>query len=137
MTPRAHVVEAGGFRTPVLEAGDTSASEAVVFVHEAIEERDEDAGGGGEEVGGDEACAAKDCGLNEVEARGDVGAGHPEGECFEGDAAGLRDSAQGAGGVCEFIQDLLDGVGMGIEVGHDGGIVAGRVEVSIGFCTVF
>jgi hypothetical protein len=127
---------AGGFSRADADQRVGVERETVVFIHEAVEQRDQDAGGGGEEVRGDESSAPEDGGLDEVEALGDVWTGHPEGECFEGDAAGFGDFAQGACRICEFIQDLLDRVGMGVEVRHDGGIVAVGKDVSIAFCTV-
>jgi hypothetical protein len=51
--------------------------------------------------------------LEVVEARGDVGVGHPEGEGFEGGVVDIGDVAECEGGVGEVVEDLV-GVG-GIE----------------------
>jgi hypothetical protein len=60
-----------------------------------------------EVVEGEEASAPGDGGLEVVEARGDVGKGHPEGEGFEGGVVDVGNIAHGEGRVREVVEDLV------------------------------
>jgi hypothetical protein len=66
-----------------------------------------------EVVEGQEARAAGDGVFKVVEASGDVGVGHPEGELFEGGVVDVGDVAERNSGVDEVVEDLV-GVG-GVE----------------------
>ena len=85
----------------------------------------QDFGGGGEEVGGDEAGAAEDGRLDVVEAASDVGADHPEGEGLDGDVVHLGDIAEGDVGGAELVDEGVGGVGVW---GEERGVHARKLE---------
>jgi hypothetical protein len=72
-------------------------------------------GGGGEEVGRDEAGAVGDLGLEDVELFVDVGACEEEGEGFEGGVVGGRDIEEGEGRVEELVEQEGGGFGWRVE----------------------
>ena len=63
-------------------------------------------GGGGECEATDEAGAVHGGGLHEIEALGDVGARHPEGEGLERDVHRGAEVFERVRGVCEFADEV-------------------------------
>ncbi|MBX3359662.1 MAG: hypothetical protein KF745_14680 [Phycisphaeraceae bacterium] len=93
-------------------------------------------GGRGEEVGGDDAGAAGDGGLDVVQALRDLGLGEPEDEGFDRGVVEVGDVAEGEGGVGDGIEDLGREVGGGVEGGeveHDPCRIRVFDGMSIGF----
>ncbi|MFA6045932.1 MAG: hypothetical protein WC718_13195 [Phycisphaerales bacterium] len=92
---------------------------AVLVVEVVVDDGVEEADHAGEEVGRDEAGAAGDGGLDGIEALGDVGARHPEGERFEGGFEITGDIAHGVVGRAERVDDLGGGGAVGGEWDED------------------
>ncbi|MBI1190014.1 MAG: hypothetical protein GC200_04950 [Tepidisphaera sp.] len=121
--------ESRGFAGDV--AGGGTGVGVVQFVGEVIDEDGvQGAGGGGEEVGGDEAGAADDGGFEGRQARGDVGAEEPQREGLDGGVVHLGDVTEGDVGRADLTDDGVGGFGVWGEEwrGHGGKLDARRED---------
>lgn len=99
-----------------LGAGVARIHQDMVFVvDEAVEHEAERGDGGADAAEGEEAGAAGERGLEAVELRGDVGAGHPGGQGLDGDLGASGDVLNGFIGIGEAEEELFGGVAVGLK----------------------